>query len=94
MVTYNRIIMDLCAVCGVEVGNARISERRARELITECTEKVKVLTMGTAALATVLENELDEDEKEAVEKVAKALEKEKAAEEPAKPRLKAPRKAN
>ena len=84
MVTYNRIIMDLCAVCGVEVGNARISERRARELIRMCTENVRAHGVIAQEGHTV---DLEEPEKETEEP-------EKETEEPEKPRFKAPRKAN
>ena len=55
MVTLNKTISDLCTACGVEHDpTKRITERRGLELIRECTEKVKVLTMGTATLATAL----------------------------------------
>ena len=62
MVTFNKVVSDLCTACGVENDpTKRVTERRGIELIKECTEKVKVLTMGTAALTTVLEEHLDEE---------------------------------
>lgn len=65
MVTFNKVVSDLCEVCGVEHdATSRVTERRGIELIRKCTEKVKVLTMGTAALATVLEDHLDKEEAE------------------------------
>jgi threonine aldolase len=68
MVTFNKVVSDLCAVCGVDHDpTKRVTERRGMELIRECTAKVRVLTMGTAALATVLEEHLEVHEEAAIE---------------------------